>query len=87
MNPFIRMLKLVGFHKLKEAVSTLHVFALPDFTLLFIIECDGFGLGLGAILMQYKRPIAFHHQTLKGKSLHLSTYKRELLPLVVAVKN
>lgn len=77
------MLKLVGFHKLKEVVSTPYVFALPDFTLLFIIECDAFGLGLGVVLMQYKRPIAFHNQTLKGKSLHLSTYKMELLALVV----
>lgn len=77
------MLKLVGFHKLKEVVSTPHVFALPDFTFLFIIECNAFGLGLGVVLMQYKRPIAFHNQTLKGKSLHLSTYKMELLALVV----
>ena len=37
--------------------------------------------------MQYKRPIAFHDQTLKGKRLHLSTYKKELLALVVVVKN
>ena len=81
------MLKLVGFHKLNEAVSTPHVFALPNFTLLFIIECDAFGLVLRAVLMQYKRPIAFHNQTLKGKSLHLSTYKKELLPLAVAIKN
>ena len=36
--------------------------------------------------MQNQRPIAYHSQALKGKSLALSTYEKELLALVVAVK-
>jgi len=42
-------------------------------------------MGLGAILMQNQRSIAFHSKVLKGKALHLSTYERELLALVTAV--
>lgn len=36
--------------------------------------------------MQNQQSIAFHSQALKGRSLHLSTYKKELLDLVTAVK-
>jgi len=36
--------------------------------------------------MQNQRPIAYHSQTLKGKYLAFSTYEKELLALVVAVK-
>ena len=36
--------------------------------------------------MQNYRPLAFHSQALKGRSLHLSTYEKELLALVTAIK-
>nr|XP_023886373.1 uncharacterized protein LOC111998510 [Quercus suber] len=42
--------------------------------------------GLGAVLMQNHRPIAFHSQVLKGKALQLSTYEKELLALVTTYK-
>ena len=73
------------FQQLKVVVSHPLVLALPDFNLPFTIECDASGLGLGAILMQNQRPIAFHSQLLKGKALQLSTYEKELLTLVTTV--
>ena len=77
---------LEAFTKLKEAVTQPPVLALPDFSRSFIIECDASGKGLGAVLMQDQRPIAFHSQALKDKYLHLSTYETELLALASAVK-
>ena len=49
-----------AFQHLKAAVMNPHVLALPDFSNPFIIECDALGVGIGAVLMQGQRPIAFH---------------------------
>ncbi|XP_075655198.1 uncharacterized protein LOC142625421 [Castanea sativa] len=75
-----------AFNQLKAAVAQPPVLALLDFTKPFTIECDASGYGLGAVLMQNNRPIAFHSQLLKGKYLHLSAYESELLALAAAVK-
>ena len=75
-----------AFQLLKDAMSSPPVLALPDFTKPFVVECDASGLGVGVVLMQNQRPIAYHSQALKGKALALSTYEKELLALVVAVK-
>ena len=76
----------LAFHNLKEVVSYPPVLALPDFSQPFLVECDASSYGIGAVLIQASRPIAFHSQALKGKSIHLSTYEKELLALAKAVK-
>jgi hypothetical protein len=57
-------------------MSTPPVLGLPDFTKKFVIECDASGAGIGTVLMQEGRPLAYLSQGLKGKSLFLSTYKK-----------
>jgi hypothetical protein len=74
-----------AFEALKQAMTQAPVLALPNFSQPFIIECDASGVGVGAVLMQENRPIAFLSQALKGKALHMSTYEKELFPLVTAV--
>jgi hypothetical protein len=75
-----------AFQDLKKAESQTPVLALPNFTQPFLIECDASGIGIGAVLMQSNRPIAFLSKALKGKALHMSVYEKELFALVTAIQ-
>jgi hypothetical protein len=48
-----------SFQALKEAMCTILVLALHEFTNIFFLKCDSFGKGIGAILMQEGRPFDF----------------------------
>jgi hypothetical protein len=74
------------FEKLKEAMCTTLVLAMPDFTKTFIVECDALGHGIGAILMQEGRPLSFESSHLKGNNLLKPIYEKEMLAILHAVK-
>jgi hypothetical protein len=64
-NSFTRTLVVDhSFQASKETMCTTHVSALPDFTKTFVLECDAFGRGIGAVLMQDGRHLAFTNKQL-----------------------
>lgn len=76
----------VAFSKLKEAMTSSPVLALPDFTKQFIIETDASSYGLGAVLMQDSRPIAFVSNSLSLKNQALSIYEKEFMAVLLAIQ-
>ncbi|KAJ4754640.1 polyprotein [Rhynchospora pubera] len=75
-----------AFELLKKAMTEAPVLTLPDFTQPFIVETDASATGIGAVLMQGRNPIAYFSQSLGIKNQGLSTYEKEFLALLSAVK-
>lgn len=75
----------VAFKQLKVAMTTAPVLSLPDYSKPFLLECDASGKGVGAVLMQEWKPIAYFSKALSPMTLGMSTYEKELLAVVLSV--
>lgn len=75
-----------AFIKIKQALTQAPVLALPDYSQPFILETNASGNGLGVVLMQNGRPIAYLSKTIGPKAADLSTYDKEAMAILEALK-
>jgi hypothetical protein len=75
-----------AFSLLKSKLISAPLLSSPDFNKAFEIEYDTSGIGIGAVLMQKKRLIAYFSEKLNGGALNYPTYDKELHALVRALK-
>lgn len=72
---------------MKEALTTAHVLALPNFISIFYIEYDASRRGVGVVLMQNLRPIEFFSKALVDCNLSKSAYEQEIMGLALAIQH
>jgi ribonuclease HI len=74
------------FHTLRDRLTTAPVLAQPDVSKPFDIYCDASGTGLGCVLMQDNRVIAYASRALRVHEQNYPTHDLELAAVIHALK-
>jgi hypothetical protein len=75
-----------AFHALRQHLTTAPVLAQPDNTKSFDVYCDASSTGLGCVLMQDNRVIAYASRALRPHEQNYPTHDLELAAVVHALK-
>lgn len=75
-----------AFEELKKLMTTTPVLTQPNIEKAFDVYCDASGIGIGCVLMQEGRVIAYASRQLKHHEEHYPTHDLELAAVVHALK-
>jgi hypothetical protein len=75
-----------AFHTLREYFTSAPVLTQPNMSKLFEVFCDASGTGLGCVLMQENRVIAYASRALRPHEKNYPTHDLELAAVVHALK-
>jgi hypothetical protein len=71
-----------AFEELKRKLCESLLLQLPDFGKIFEIECDASSIGIGSVLLQEGKPIAYFSEKLNCPLLNYFVYDKDLYALV-----
>lgn len=75
-----------AFYRLKELLKSTETLAIPDFTKPFRLVTDASQIGMGGVLTQLGRPVAYESRKFSTAEMNYSTTDRELLAVVHCLK-
>jgi hypothetical protein len=75
-----------AFRRLKEMLTKTPILKVPDMDADFLVCTDASKEGLGGVLMQYGRVIAYISRKLRRNEENYATHDLELLAIVYALK-
>lgn len=67
---------------MKQTLCAAPVLTLPGFNKQFVVETNACYKGIGVVLMQEGKPIAYYSKSFGGRHLGLSIYEKEYLSII-----